>query len=218
MDYSSEYQMALELASSLRYPEAKQKLESILSDQPDNIDTLILLGKVEYYLRFFPSSKGRFETVLTLDPGNFEAYYGLQFFVERKKRFWTITAWLASIFLLLSIAVFLNTSIRNGLDRFEEGFTAQSRYYLELEKELSDRMLGLSDNLDQYAGSLDNLEESLRSGMEVFKKQIGDFDIKQEERFLKFENTNFKYYRTISEEIKNLKEIAGRLEDGNFAE
>lgn len=216
MDYSKEYQVALELASALRYEEAGQKLKFILSENPDNIDALILLGKVEYYLRLFPSSKKHFEAVLTHDPGNFEAYYGLQFFVERKKRLWTITAWLASIFLLLSIAQFLNISIRTGFDRFEESFTEQSGYYLELEKELTDRMFGISDNLDQYTDDLDKLKEDLNSRIDVLNERIGDLDLKQEEQFLKFEDTRFKYYRTISEEIKDLKEIAGRLEDGNF--
>ena len=47
MDYSKEYQVALKLASALRYEEAGQKLKFILSEHPDNMDALILLGKVE---------------------------------------------------------------------------------------------------------------------------------------------------------------------------
>lgn len=215
MGYSSEYQTALELASSLRYSEAKQRLESILSELPEDMDALILLGKVEYYLRLFPSSRRRFETVLTRDPGNFEAYYGLRFFIERKRRFWTITAWLTSIFLLLSMAVFFNISISNGFNRLEERFSEQSGYFPELEKELSDKMLGMSYNLDQYAGDLDKLEDSLNSRIEVLNEQIGDLDLKQEEQFLIFEDTRFMYYRTILEEIKAIKEIVG-IQEGEF--
>jgi tetratricopeptide (TPR) repeat protein len=140
MDYSKEYQVALELASALRYEEAGQKLKLILEEHPDNMDALILLGKVEYYLGLFPSSRRRFETVLTHDPGNFEAYYGLRFFTERKRRLWTITAWLTSIFLFLSIAVFLNISIRAGFNRFEESFSEQNGYYYEALKETAHRL------------------------------------------------------------------------------
>ncbi len=218
MDYSKEYQAALELASALRYEEAGQKLRFILREYPDNMDALILLGKVEYYLRFFFSSKKRFETVLTHDPGNFEAYYGLQFFNERKRRLWTITAWLSSIFLLLSIALFLNISTRTGFDRFEESFTEQSRYYLELEKEQTDRMLGISDNLDQYVDDLDRLKENTELGIENLGEGLGDLDYKMEEQFSEFEDNQFEYYRTILKEIKDLKEIAGKLEDGSFTE
>ncbi|MDA3940696.1 MAG: hypothetical protein PF693_15535 [Spirochaetia bacterium] len=216
MDYSKEYQVALELASALRYEEAGQKLKLILEEHPDNMDALILLGKVEYYLGLFPSSRRRFETVLTHDPGNFEAYYGLRFFTERKRRLWTITAWLTSIFLFLSIAVFLNISIRAGFNRFEESFSEQNGYYYEALKELSDRMLGMSENLDQYAHDLDKLKESLDSGIEALNEQISDLDLKQEEQFSKLGDTQAKYYRTTSEEIKDLKETAHRLKDRSY--
>ena len=216
MDYSKEYQVALKLASALRYEEAGQKLKFILSEHPDNMDALILLGKVEYYLRLFPSSKRRFETVLTHDPGNFEAYYSLRFFTERKRRLWTITAWLTSVFLLLFIALFLYISIRSSFDRFEESFTEQSRYYLELEKELSDSMLCISDNLDQYVDDLDRLKENTELGIEKLGESLGDLDYKMEEQFSEFEDNQFEYYRTILIEIKDLKEIAGKPEDENF--
>lgn len=216
MDYSMEYQTALELASSLRYTEAKQKLESIISEYPNNMDPLILLGKVEYYLRLFPSSRRHFETVLSYDPGNFEAYYGLQFFIERKRRLWTITAWIISIFLLLSIAVLLNISIRNVFNRFERKIDAQSGYYLKLEKELSDRMLGISDNLDNYHDDLDELKESLLSEIGELNDHVDNLDFEQEERLLELQDTQVKYYRTILEGIRDLNETVGRLEDGNF--
>ncbi len=217
MDCSKEYQVSLELASSLRYEEARQRLKSILSENPDYTDALILLGKVEYYLRLFPSSRRRFETVLTRDPGNFEAYYGLQFFNERKKRIWTAAAWVSSIFLLLFIGVLLNISIRNGFNRFEESISEQSRSYFEVEKELSDGMLGISDNLNQYADYLEKLKETLDSGTEDLNEQIADLELKQKEQFLKLEDNQLEYYRNISKEIKNLKEMVGRLEYGSSA-
>ncbi len=216
MDYSKEYQVALELASALRYEEAGHKLKFILSEHPYNIDALLLLGKVEYYLRLFTSSKRRFETVLTHDPGNFEAYYGLQFFIERERRLWTITAWLSSIFLLLSIALFLIISVRTGFDRLEESFTEQSRYYLELEKKLSDRMLGISDNLDQYVDDQDKMKENTELRIGNLGESLEDLDNKIEGQFLKFEGTQFEHYRTILKEIKDLKERAGKPEDGSF--
>jgi len=215
MDYGKEYKVALELASALRYKEARQKLISILSENPDNMDVLILLGKVEYYLGLFTSSGRRFETVLTYDPGNFEAYYGLRFFTERKQRVWIITAWLASLFLFILVAVFLYYSMRTGFIKFEENFSKQNEYISEAREGFSNGMLGLSNNLDQYAKGLDRLKESLKSGLEVFDMQISDLDLKQEEQFSKLEDTQFKYYRTISEEIKELKETALSLEDIN---
>ena len=218
MDFSKEYRIALELASSLRYEEAGQKLKSILSEQPDNIDALILLGKVEYYQRLFSSSRRRFETAITYDSGNLAAYYSLQFFNERKKRLWTAAAWVVSIVLLLFIGVFLNISISNGFNQFEEKINEQIGNHLELETELLNRMLILSDNLDYYANDFKELKESTEAGIEDLGKRVGDLDLKREEQFAEIEDNQLEYYSTILKEIKDLKEIAGRLEDENFTD
>lgn len=215
MDYSSEYQTALKLASSLRYSEAKQKLESVLSGQPDNIDALILLGKVEYYLGYFSSSRRRFETVLTSNPGNFEAYYGLQFFVERKRRIWTIAAWFTSIVLLLLLGVFINISIKNSFNRFEAGISKQREYYLEFEKALSNKTLDILDNLNQYANNLDEFNMNTEQGMEKLRKSLDGLENKIKERFLEIENNQFEYYRSTLIEIQDLKQKVLKLEEEN---
>jgi len=103
MDYDAEYKIALELASTSRYKDAREKLQAILSKKPDHINALILLGKVEYYLRLFSSSRKRFETVLTYNPDNIAAYFGLEYFKEKKRH---ILFWTAFVFIIM-LTVFL---------------------------------------------------------------------------------------------------------------
>ena len=64
------YQYALSLALQSRYAEAAAKLREILREQPHHVPSLLLLGKVEYYLKRFSSSRERFEQVLSVDPQN----------------------------------------------------------------------------------------------------------------------------------------------------
>jgi len=206
MDYRGEYQTALELAASLRYKEAKQKLESILSEQPYNADALILLAKVEYYLRLFPSSVRRLETVLTQDPGNFEAYYGLQFFGERIKRQRLVTAWIISILLLLSIMIFTANSIKNRFDEVDQTAAQQNEYNLESWKALSDQILTLSNNLVEYSQKVDNLKKVFYTEAETLNEQLYDLGFEQKEQFLKLQNRQYEYYKSISGEIKDLKQ------------
>ena len=80
-----EYGKALELAATARYREARVKLQGILDTYPDYVGALILLGKVEYYLRRPASSRRCFETALTYEPGNAAAWFGLQFYRERRR-------------------------------------------------------------------------------------------------------------------------------------
>ena len=86
MGLETEYQIALELASTNRFREARERLENILRLQPDKVEALILLGKVEFYLNSLCSSRSRFEAALTYEPGNMAAYFGLEYFKERAKR------------------------------------------------------------------------------------------------------------------------------------
>ena len=211
MDYRGEYQTALELAASLRYEEAKQKLESILSGQPHNAEALVLLAKVEYYLRLFPSSIRHLETVLTNDPGNFEAYYGLQFFIERKKRLRVVTAWIISILLLFSITIFTGNSIKNRFDQLAQTAAQQNENYMESWRVLSDRMLALSDNLVEYSQKVNRLEQSLDSGTEVLNEHLDELDFEQKEQFQELQNHQHEYYRSISGKIKDLQEIINDL-------
>ncbi len=94
------------MADTRRYEEARHKLLEILNRQPNHVNALVLLAKVEYYLRLFRSSRQRFETALTYEPGNMSAYFGLQFFTERKRRIGFIVS-LASAFLVLLLLGFV---------------------------------------------------------------------------------------------------------------
>ena len=95
-----EYRKALELAATSRYREARDKLRGILDDHPDYAEALILLGRVEYYLRRSASSRRCFETALVYEPGNSAAWFGLQFYRERQR---SVIIGVAVACLLLSI-------------------------------------------------------------------------------------------------------------------
>lgn len=82
--YHTAYHKAFELAATKRYTEAREKLYQILSEHPDAVDALVLLGKVEYYLGKKAASRQHFETALTYQPDNLPAWFGLQFYREHK--------------------------------------------------------------------------------------------------------------------------------------
>ena len=85
VDCGDEYRKALELAATSRYREAREKVRGILDDHPGYAEALILLGKIEYYLRRSASSRRCFETALVYEPGNSAAWFGLQFYRERRR-------------------------------------------------------------------------------------------------------------------------------------
>ena len=110
MDHDANYKTALELASTSRYMEAREKLQELLMERPGHINALILLGKVEYYLRLFASSRSRFETALTYDSGNLAAYFGLEYFKERKKGLFFLST-LALILITFLIFFFFSSAL-----------------------------------------------------------------------------------------------------------
>ena len=217
LDFNREYRIALELASTLRYKEARGKLKSILLEQPDNVDTLILLGKVEYYLRLFPSSRRRFETALTYYPGNFEAYYGLQYFNERKKRFWIIGAWTASICLLLLMGFFLNISVGNRFNQFGEKINSHIEYYNTTESKLSDDILTLSNKLEHHGADIKEIKGSTEVLIEELGEKIENLELKQVLQYTELKDNQLESLKIITANIKELKEIAIEERNENAA-
>lgn len=94
------YAAAHELAATGRYREARECLAALLQRDPADVEALVLLGKVEFYLRHAASSRRCFETALAYEPGNMAAFFGLEYFRQRSR--WLLAA--ASM-LLLCIAV-----------------------------------------------------------------------------------------------------------------
>ena len=207
LDFNREYQLALELASTMRYKEAGEKLKSILLEQPDNTAALILLGKVEYYLRLFPSSRRRFETALTYSPGNFEAYYGLQFFNERKKRLAIISAWTATVFLIILMVFFLNISIENRLNGLEVMVEGQFESSYTVGTRMLNEILALSDTLAQHIHEVKEMKEVTEALLEKHSEKIYNLELKQEFHFEKLKDNQLESLKTITSEINDLKEI-----------
>jgi len=128
MDHDADYKTALELASTSRYKEARGKLQELLLDRPGHIGALVLLGKVEYYLRLFASSRSRFETVLTYDSGNLAAYFGLEYFKERKRRLFYLST-LALILITLLISFFFSGALlKRDLLQAEKSISLKNRH------------------------------------------------------------------------------------------
>jgi tetratricopeptide (TPR) repeat protein len=194
MHPEKEYQIALELASTLRYEEAKKKLERILEEQPGNIDALLLLGKVGYYLRRYSSSRAIFETALLYDPENTTAYFGLQFFRERIRNIKNAVFLASAIFLLIAAGVVLSLGLDSSftarLSGLEENRvkTEESLYQkialLELRLEESavsriaaeERNAGqlrdLSKILEDNADSLDVLQRNTQAQIEGLRESM----------------------------------------------
>jgi tetratricopeptide (TPR) repeat protein len=86
MDRQDDLAAASELALTGRYREARDCLKTMLQANLSRIDALILLGKVEFYLRHPAASRACFETALSYEPGNMAAFFGLQFYRQRRRQ------------------------------------------------------------------------------------------------------------------------------------
>jgi tetratricopeptide (TPR) repeat protein len=101
MDRQTEYAAASELALSGRFREARDSLKALLQDNPAHVEALILLGKVEFYLRHTAASKQCFETALTYEPGSTAAFFGMEYHRRRARLLFLIVC---VVLLLASIA------------------------------------------------------------------------------------------------------------------
>ena len=94
------YAAANELAVTGRYREARDSLRALLQKEPSNVEVLVLLGKVEFYLRHSAESRRCFETALSYEPGNMAAFFGLEYHRQRSRRLLT-----AAVSVLLAAAI-----------------------------------------------------------------------------------------------------------------
>jgi len=151
MDQEKAFKDALELASTFRYSEAQEKLLSLIAEKPDYVDALLLLGKVEYYLKLFSSSRKRFETVLTYEPANQAAYFGIEYYKERNKKFGFFISCLLGIILLAGAAVVLSFSLNSS---FHQGLSS-------LEKSIYNKLEVLESSLQLHSGTQEKIDEKL---------------------------------------------------------
>lgn len=152
MDVKREYAVAFELASTGRYGEARSKLLEILQHRPAYIDALVLLGKVEYYLKLYRDSKKRFETVLTYEPGNFAAYFGLEYYRERVRK---------AGFYLLMIVIFIFF------------FAAAGFLYFSLSASFAEKVAVLEQTITRQSVQLDGLKETVsKTGRQRYKELL----------------------------------------------
>ncbi len=205
MDFRKEYQTALDLASVLQYEESRDKLKRIISEYPDKIEALILLGKVEYYLHLFDSSRRCFETVLTRDPGNFEAYYGLQFFLERKRRKWNLAAWILSLLLIVTAGIILSFSMRSYFQQYQERVETLGKQFDSLhsmEVQLVNQIHTISEMQRAYSVNLLTLKEEMGG-------KINNLELRQTERFTELANMQSDQYRTLLRDLDELSTLLG---------
>jgi tetratricopeptide (TPR) repeat protein len=179
MDVKQEYIIAFELASTGRYQEARAKLLEILQCQPAYIDALLLLGKVEYYLKLFIDSGKRFEMVLTYEPGNFAAYFGLEYYKERarKIRFYIV---MIVVFIFFSAAAgFLYFSLSGAFSEelgvLEQTVTQQSLQLKDMKESIIKTRLQrdkeLLKNLEPMADSIDKSIKRLKAEISLLKRE-----------------------------------------------
>lgn len=169
MNRTEDYKIALELASCSRYEEARDKLRRILGHHPADVQCLVLLGKVEYYLRLFRSSRSRFETALTYDPGNMAAFFGLRFYEEKIRRRVFVVSLVGVLLLLLLAGGFYAFRVDSSLDGLDgklgrlEQTAGQDRTAARASRELvleklnavSRRLSALEDRTSELAGTVE---------------------------------------------------------------
>ncbi len=199
MDHDANYKTALELASTARYKEAREKLQELLMERPDHIGALILLGKVEYYLRLFVSSRSRFETVLTYDSGNLAAFFGLEYFKERKRRLFFLSTLALILITFLIFFFFSSILLKRNLMQAEMSISLANE---TMEKEI---LLKLETLFDQLKGAVDSIEsdqDEASAEIEALNRQISEQRSRQTQIFADADLLT----RMISREIEELKE------------
>ena len=206
MNHDTGYRIALELASTSRHKEAREKLEEILLDKPDHIGALILLGKVEYYLRFFSSSRSRFETALTYDPGNLAAYFGLEYFKERKRKLFFLAAFALILITFLISFFFFSAFLKRNLVEVEKSLSGKIDSFVSATeatgKDILIKLNALSDQLEQAVDSIQGDQQEASAEIVALNRYLLELRSRQTEIFA---STNF-LASTISREMEELKQ------------
>jgi tetratricopeptide (TPR) repeat protein len=155
VDSSDGYAKARELALTGRYREARDALKAILGADPSHVEALILLGKVEHYLRHRASSRRCFEVALSYDPNNIAAFLGVEHYRQSMR----------SLLLIASIA-FIVIAIGAAVIFLSDRISSSSR---RLEARLEGAVNALSLSVENVAGAIEETGEvsvEQRSDME----------------------------------------------------
>jgi len=185
------YSTALKQASESHFKKARQNLLKLLNSQPNHIDALILLGKVEFYLKKYKSSQHYFEMALTYNPANMEAYRGLEYYKERR---WKNFLFKLSIFLFALFAFglfFLYFIFNKNISLFEKNFskqinskfetlvTTEIKYNNKIIKEINHSLTTIKNDLQEQNKYLDNQSNAINQILKkvfIQEKQLKDFN------------------------------------------
>ncbi len=215
MDHDADYKTVLELASTSRYKEAREKLQELLLERPGHIGALILLGKVEYYLRLFASSRTRFETVLTYDSGNLAAYFGLEYFKERKRRLFFLSTFALILITLLISFFFSSALLKRDLLQAEMSISLKIDTYASasetVEKEILLKLDTLFDQLKEAVDSIESDQGEASYRIEALNRKV----FEQRSRQTQILADTDLLTRMISLEIEELKQRLETLSERN---
>lgn len=209
------YRNALGLALESRYAEAAAKLLEILREQPQHVPSLLLLGKVEYYLKRFSSSRARFEQVLSLEPQNPAAWFALQFYYQRRRTVWLLGAAGCFFAILVLLGAFFLHSLRREVENdllaveqrlsgalleLEQSLSAQESSRQSSDQALMRRMEALSAELQRDAGRLEAVERSVETAFSELRGRLAE--IAEQQSALHLE---------LRADIRELRSLIGEL-------
>ncbi|MEE9308462.1 MAG: hypothetical protein V3V57_13145 [Spirochaetia bacterium] len=157
-----DYREALSLALKTQYREAAAKLAELLGEHPQHVPSLVLLGKVEYYLRRFSSSRRRFEQVLNLEPENSAAWFGLQYYSQRRRTVLLLGVLGVSVGALVLMGALFFRSLRQSIDSDLK----------ETEQRLTDRLLEMERSLAGEAEARTHIDEALLKNVEGISEEL----------------------------------------------
>ena len=209
------YQAALELALNGDYREAQEKLSGLLQEQPRHVQALILLGKVEYYLRRFEASRERFEQALSLEPENPAAFFGLQYYTQRGRTFRLLGLMGFSLLVLILLATFfffsMRTTLQSGFIRMEGRFSGQ---LFELEGRVAEEAVARERNDNAILLNLEELAETLTRYQDEIKKiqSVTDSGFTAiNGRIETHSDRQMSLYRELQADIRALEEMVRKL-------
>jgi len=156
------YREALSLALKTQYRKAAAKLSELLGEHPQHVPSLVLLGKVEYYLRRFSSSRRRFEQVLSLEPENSAAWFGLQYYSQRRRAVLLLGVLGVSVGALVLMGALFFRSLRQSIDSDLK----------ETEQRLTGRLLEMERSLAGEAEARTHIDEALLKNVEGISEEL----------------------------------------------
>ena len=157
-----DYREALSLALKTQYREAAAKLAELLGEHPQHVPSLVLLGKVEYYLRRFSSSRRPFEQVLNLEPENSAAWFGLQYYSQRRRTVLLLGVLGVSVGALVLMGALFFRSLRQSIDSDLK----------ETEQRLTGRLLEMERSLAGEAEARTHIDEALLKNVEGISEEL----------------------------------------------